>query len=66
MSPRWRAFRWLCACAILVAATGCLRINVQGDPARALERLDGMLRDGMIRRAIPLRVATYNTSLYSD
>jgi len=61
MSPRWRALRWLCACATLVAVTGCLRINVQGDPARALERLDGM-----IRSAIPLRVATYNTSLYSN
>ena len=61
MRARWRWLRCLCACAVLAATTGCLRINVQGDPERALERLDTLMR-----RAMPLRVATYNTSLYSD
>jgi endonuclease/exonuclease/phosphatase family metal-dependent hydrolase len=55
---RWR---WPAAAVLLIAATGCLRINVHGDPEQALARIEGM-----VRRAVPLRVATYNTSLYSD
>ena len=59
-------WRLLGACAMVVFVAGCLRINIQGDPARALER--GALEkvEAIMRQATPLRVATYNTSLYSD
>ena len=43
----------------LLALAGCLRVNVEGDPdawARAMEQ----------SMAVPVRVATYNTSLYSE
>jgi hypothetical protein len=51
----------LAAGALALATAGCLRINVQGDPARALDQLESVMR-----QAMPVRVATYNTSLYSD
>ena len=60
---KWR-LAGACAMAILVA--GCLRINVQGDPARALDRHALGQLETIMRQATPLRVATYNTSLYSD
>lgn len=50
---------------VAMAATGCLRINVQGDPARALERRAWQELGNIVQQAVPLRVATYNTSLYS-
>ena len=53
--------RLLAAGALAMATSGCLRINVQGDPARALDQLESVMR-----QAMPVRVATYNTSLYSD
>lgn len=50
---------------IAVAFAGCLRVNVQGDPeawagnmARDMDEVVGM--------TAPLRVATYNTSLYDE
>lgn len=59
-------WRLLGACALAVLAAGCLRINVQGDPSRALERHALEKLETIMRQATPLRVATYNTSLYSD
>ena len=59
-------WRLLGACAIAVLAAGCLRINVHGDPTRALERNALEKLETVMRQATPLRVATYNTSLYSD
>jgi hypothetical protein len=53
--------RLLAAGVLVLATAGCLRINVQGDPARALDQLETAMR-----QAVPVRVATYNTSLYSD
>ncbi|MFP7723666.1 endonuclease/exonuclease/phosphatase family protein [Lysobacter sp. A3-1-A15] len=50
-------FRPWPALAALIAALalpGCLRVNVHGDP------------DAYIRSMTPLRVATYNTSLYDE
>lgn len=47
---------WFAICAALVlpaVCAGCLQVRVHGDPAAALA-------------AQPLRVATYNTSLYDD
>lgn len=57
----WNRWAWVLCAGLLAATTGCLRINVQGDPAQALERLEGAMR-----RALPLRIATYNASLYGD
>lgn len=51
-----RAVLWL-AMAMLLACTGCIRVKVHGDPAMA---------DSPPSASAPLRVATYNTSLYSD
>src|SRR5687768_11918012 len=59
-------WRLLGACAMAVLAAGCLRINVQGEPTRALERHALEKLETIMRQATPLRVATYNTSLYSD
>ncbi len=59
-------WRLLGACALAILVAGCLRINVQGDPARALDRHALEKLETIMRQATPLRVATYNTSLYSD
>lgn len=59
---------WRCsaACVLALAAAGCVRINVHGDPARALAHRASEQLEAVMRHATPLRVATYNTSLYSD
>lgn len=44
---------WLCAGALAASAAGCLRVRVHGAPTASAE-------------TAPLRVATYNTSLYDD
>lgn len=43
--------------AMLVLLTGCMRVNVHGDPNAIAKPMTG---------SHPLRVATYNTSLYDD
>lgn len=43
-----------------VALSGCLRVNVHGDPEAWAERMADSTNPA------PLRVATYNTSLYDD
>src|SRR5690606_26388018 len=43
-----------------VALSGCVRVNVHGDPEAWAERMADS------SNSIPLRVATYNTSLYDD
>lgn len=48
-----RILWWLCAGALAASAAGCLRVRVHGAPTASAE-------------AAPLRVATYNTSLYDD
>ena len=55
----------LCAAALVVFSAGCLRIRVHGDPAAAAEQLQKRV-EGAIAAALPLRVATYNTSLYEE
>lgn len=44
---------WLCAAALAASAASCVRVRVHGAPTAPAE-------------AAPLRVATYNTSLYDD
>lgn len=44
--------------AMLLACSGCIRVNIHGDPAAMAADLP--------RLHTPLRVATYNASLYSD
>jgi hypothetical protein len=60
--------KWRClgACVVALAAAGCLRVNVHGDPAAALEQRASAGMERAMRQAVPLRIATYNTSLYSD
>ena len=60
------AGRVLSACMLVIASTGCLRINVHGDPARAIDPRTVEQLESAMRHATPLRVATYNTSLYSE
>jgi endonuclease/exonuclease/phosphatase family metal-dependent hydrolase len=48
---------------LLVA--GCIRVNVKGDPAAAAEQLSQRVLDALAQ-AIPVRVATYNVSLYDE
>jgi len=50
---------------VVLLCASCLRINVQGDPATAAARLPEVIA-GAMAKLLPLRVATYNTSLYSD
>lgn len=49
-----------CALIMLVALAGCVRVNVRGDPEAWAESMTGI---GLMP---PLRVATYNTSLYDE
>lgn len=56
------------AMAVLFALSACIRITVKGDPAAAIDTLED-LPDAMSRALsplLPLRVATYNVSLYAD
>ncbi|GAB3743306.1 endonuclease/exonuclease/phosphatase family protein [Lysobacter olei] len=53
--------RWWLALAILLAATGCVRVNIQGNP----EAWAGSMAE-QFGAAVPVRVATYNTSLYDE
>jgi endonuclease/exonuclease/phosphatase family metal-dependent hydrolase len=54
-----RAAVALPALVFVLACSGCLRVNVHGDPERALQRMEAMAG-----RQLPLRVATFNTALY--
>lgn len=49
----FRIAGWLCAAALAASAASCVRVRVHGAPMTPDE-------------AAPLRVATYNTSLYDD
>lgn len=49
----------------VVLCTGCVRINVHGDPEAALAGATQRVEATMAASA-PLRVATYNTSLYDN
>lgn len=55
----------LCMAALVASTAGCLRIRVHGDPAVAAGQLQKRVEDA-IAAALPLRVATYNTSLYEE
>jgi hypothetical protein len=48
-----------------IALSGCLRIRVHGDPAAAAEQLSQRAIDALAA-ALPLRVASYNVSLYDE
>ncbi|TXH64706.1 MAG: endonuclease/exonuclease/phosphatase family protein [Lysobacteraceae bacterium] len=57
-------------CSLLVwvlaaLCAGCLRVNVHGDPAAAAKDLVGVA-ERAAQATMPLRVATYNASLYDD
>ena len=51
--------------AISVALSGCVRIRVHGDPEAALANAAQRVEDALAA-SLPLRVATYNTSLYDE
>lgn len=59
------SFQWALVLLSTLLCAACLRINVQGDPAAVAERLPEAIA-GAMAALLPLRVATYNTSLYSD
>ena len=50
---------------LLLVCAGCLRIRVHGDPEAALAGAAQRVEHA-IAASLPLRVATYNTSLYND
>jgi hypothetical protein len=53
--------------ALCLLTVGCIRVNVQGDPTAAAERLSQRaLQAQALDAALPLRVATYNVSLYDE
>ena len=61
-------FRIALALAMLLPLAACIRISVKGDPAAAMDTLE-QLPEAMTRALaplVPLRVATYNVSLYDD
>lgn len=49
---RWRVLAWLAAPLLALSAAGCVHVAVHGRPAATLPS--------------PMRIATYNTSLYSE
>ena len=51
--------------ALVLLSTGCLRIRMHGDPEAALAGAAQRVEHA-IAASLPLRVATYNTSLYND
>ena len=53
------------AAALCLLTAGCLRVNVQGDPAAAAEQLSQRTLEA-IARSTPMRIATYNVSLYDE
>jgi endonuclease/exonuclease/phosphatase family metal-dependent hydrolase len=53
------------AVVMSVALSGCVRIRVHGDPEAALANATQRVEDALAASQ-PLRVATYNTSLYDD
>ena len=59
-NPR-QHLQWLLALVTVALAAGCVRVNIQGNPeawANSMaEQMGGV---------VPVRVATYNTSLYDD
>ncbi len=61
--PRGLALAFGLSASLLSA--GCLRINVQGDPAAAAEQLSKRTLQALAS-AMPMRVATYNVSLYDE
>ncbi|MGH8075091.1 MAG: endonuclease/exonuclease/phosphatase family protein [Lysobacter sp.] len=58
---RSQRFATLAGLLATVALSGCLRVTVHGDPEAWAERMTDS-----INPTTPLRVATYNTSLYDD
>jgi endonuclease/exonuclease/phosphatase family metal-dependent hydrolase len=50
---------------LVLLCAGCLRIRVHGDPEAALANAAQRVEDA-IAASLPLRVATYNTSLYDE
>ncbi len=61
--PRFRML--LIAATALLLCAGCLRIRVHGDPETAQANAAQQVEDA-IAASLPLRVATYNTSLYDE
>jgi hypothetical protein len=57
--------RFAIAAMLCLLGVGCIRVNVQGDPAAAAEQLSKRALDA-IAQAMPVRVATYNVSLYDE
>jgi endonuclease/exonuclease/phosphatase family metal-dependent hydrolase len=55
----------LCVVVFAVLGSGCLRVRVHGDPGAALEDASQRMEAAMAA-ALPLRVATYNVSLYDE
>lgn len=56
-----RSLSWLLALATLTLVSGCVRVNIQGNP----EAWANSMTEPM-GAAVPVRVATYNTSLYDE
>ncbi len=63
-SPRHCAAA-LCVGLLIVASAGCVRVRIHGDPDSALANMAQQAQDA-IAASLPLRVATYNTSLYDE
>lgn len=55
----------LCVGLLIAASAGCVRVRIHGDPDAALANMAQQAQDA-IAASLPLRVATYNTSLYDD
>lgn len=60
-----RALAFAAVVALGASLTGCLRIVVHGDAAAAAERMSEQAMRALAG-ALPMRVATYNVSLYDD
>ena len=60
-----RALAFAAVVALGASLTGCLRIVVHGDAAAAAERMSEQAMQALAG-ALPMRVATYNVSLYDD
>ncbi len=56
---------WMLAAMCTVLCAGCLRVRVHGDPQAALAG-NGQRIGNAAAAAAPLRVATYNVSLYDE
>lgn len=56
---------WMLAAMCIVMCAGCLRVRVHGDPQAALAGTGQPIEDA-VAASTPLRVATYNVSLYDE